>query len=177
MLDIIFYIFAALTILSAILVPVSRNPVNGAMFMIVSFVSTACLYVLLNAYFLAVLQILVYAGAIIVLFLFIIMLLNVEQVKTLRPSFFSQIAGLLALCILSLGVGSLFLSGSANPSPELAVSAGSGIARNFGYMLFTKYMLPFQVSGFMLLVSMIGVILLSKKINVEVPSRKEQGDA
>jgi NADH-quinone oxidoreductase subunit J len=164
MFDILFYIFAALTVLTAILIPVCRNPVNGVMFMIASFVGTACLFVLLEAYFLAILQIMVYAGAIIVLFLFIIMLLNVDQVKHLRPSFVAQVAALLALLILSLGVGSLFLSGAANPMPEISVDSAASMARNFGYLLFTKYMLPFQVSGFLLLVSMIGVILLSKKL-------------
>ena len=79
MLDILFYIFAAITLVSALIMVLSPNAVNGAMCMIVSFVGTAALFVLLEAYFLAALQILVYAGAVMVLFLFIIMLLDVDK--------------------------------------------------------------------------------------------------
>ena len=82
MIDFLFYLFAAITLLSALFMVLSPNAVNGAMCMIVSFVSTAALFVLLEAYFLAILQVLVYAGAVMVLFLFIIMLLNAESNDT-----------------------------------------------------------------------------------------------
>ena len=79
MLDTLFYVFSAITLITALLMVLSPNAVNGALCMILSFVGTAALFVLLEAYFIAVLQILVYAGAVMVLFLFIIMLLNVEK--------------------------------------------------------------------------------------------------
>ena len=86
--DLLFIIFAVLTVLPALLMVVARNPVNGAMFMIVSFVGMAALFVLLEAFFLAILQVLVYAGAIMVLFLFVIMLLGAERVEHTNPSRF-----------------------------------------------------------------------------------------
>ena len=79
MLDVLFYVFSAITLVTALLMVLSPNAVNGALCMILSFVGTAALFVLLEAYFIAVLQVLVYAGAVMVLFLFIIMLLNVEK--------------------------------------------------------------------------------------------------
>lgn len=175
MLDALFYIFAAITLVSALLMVLSPNAVNGAICMIVSFVATAALFVLLEAYFLAILQVLVYAGAIMVLFLFIIMLLDVDNEGSSYLKDKMTIAGsimgfaLLTILIFSTFAGEPHLPETAltavaeNPSGE-----GTGIpfttsARSFGYSLFTKYMLPFQVTGFLLLAAMVGVIVVSKK--------------
>lgn len=175
MLDILFYIFAAIMLISALLMVVSPNAVNGAMCMIVSFVSTAALFVLLEAYFLAVLQILVYAGAVMVLFLFIIMLLDVDkdtnQLLKDKMTLAASVAGFALLVIL---ICSAFAGGQYLPEPALLPVAenptGEGIglpfttsAKSFGYSLFTKYMLPLQVTGFLLLAAMIGVIVVSKR--------------
>ncbi len=175
MLDILFYLFAAITLISALLMVVSPNAVNGAMCMIVSFVSTAALFVLLEAYFLAILQVLVYAGAVMVLFLFIIMLLDVDkdtsQMLKDKITLASSIVGFALVVIL---ICSTFAGGQHLPETALlAVAenpAGEGVgipfttsAKSFGYSLFTKYMLPFQVTGFLLLAAMIGVIVVSKK--------------
>jgi len=180
MADILFYVFAAATLISALLMVLSPNAVNGAIFMIVSFVSTAALFVLLEAYFLAVIQILVYAGAVMVLFLFIIMLLDVERddgnyLKD-KLSLAASIAGfsLVAILIVSAFAGGQHLPETALlPVAENPVGEGAGLefttsAKSFGYSLFTKYMLPFQVTGFLLLAAMIGVIVVSKKHEGEV---------
>ncbi len=175
-LDFLFYVFSALTLVSALLMVVNPNAVNAAMCMIVSFVGTAALFVLLEAYFLAILQILVYAGAVMVLFLFIIMLLDVDKGEAVpyyknKLSFAAAIVGFGLLVVL---VGSAFLQANHLPEPglipvsEVPTGAGEAIpfttsAKSFGYSLFTKYMLPFQVTGFLLLSAMIGVIVVSKK--------------
>ncbi|MEM9226532.1 MAG: NADH-quinone oxidoreductase subunit J [Verrucomicrobiota bacterium] len=183
MLDFFFYLFSALTVLTAFLVAVSPNAVNSAMYMILSFIGMAALFLLLDAFFLAVLQVLVYAGAVMVLFLFIIMLLDVERASKIRPSVLTLAASLVAFGLLVVGIGTLFLGGDAptsamQPVPEIPMADGSDnpmeyatASRSFGYGLFTKYMLPFQVTGFLLLSAMIGVIVLSKRLG---PSGQEE---
>jgi NADH-quinone oxidoreductase subunit J len=175
MLDILFYIVSAFTLIAALLMVMSPNAVNGAMCMIAAFVGTAALFILLEAYFLAILQVLVYAGAVMVLFLFIIMLLNVEEIEpSNRKSMRSNFLAALSFIIVSGLMISAF-SGEYLPEPELLPVAanpdGSVVSKipfttsskSFGYSLFSKYMLPFQVTGFLLLSGMIGVIVISKK--------------
>lgn len=183
MLDFLFYLFATLTILAAFLVVVNRDAVNAAMFMIITFVGMAGLFLLLNAYFLAILQVLVYAGAVMVLFLFIVMLLDVENASKVRPDTMTMAASGIGFLILACGVASMFLFGGGEPQtfsesvPSLPLMgedpnplAYSTAARSFGYGLFSKYMLPFQLTGFLLLIAMVGVIVLSKQY--VAPARK-----
>jgi len=193
MLDILFYVFAAITLISAALMVLSPNAVNGAMCMIVSFVGTAALFVLLEAYFLAILQIVVYAGAVMVLFLFIIMLLDVDRgegggLYRDKPTLIASAVGFLLVALL---VAFAFAGGANLPDPGLAdvaefpSSIVDGIpfttsAKSFGYSLFSKYMLPFQVAGFLLLAAMLGVIVVSKKSIQEQEAeaaRAKEGDA
>lgn len=151
------------------------NAVNGAMCMIVAFLGTAGLFVLLEAYFLAIIQVLVYAGAVMVLFLFIIMLLDVDKEGGIieYKNKLATGASIVGFALIAMLVCSLF-SGGHLPEPKLLpVSENptefeNGIpfttsSKSFGYSLFTKYMLPFQVTGFLLLAAMIGVIVVSKK--------------
>jgi len=176
MLDFLFYLFAAITLVSALLMVISPNAVNGAMCMIVSFVGTAALFVLLEAYFLAILQVLVYAGAVMVLFLFIIMLLDVDQggeghrFAKNRLSVAAAVAGfaLLAILVLQAFNGAYLPEPALRPVAENPSGTEAGLpfttsSKSFGYSLFTKYLLPFQVTGFLLLAAMIGVIVVSKK--------------
>ena len=173
--DIIFVIFALLTVIPALLMVLARNPVNGAMFMILSFVGMAALLVLLEAFFLAILQVLVYAGAIMVLFLFIIMLLDMDEVERIRPQTVTSLASAAGIALLVVGwltlLGSDGISGESavalSPAPEFP-SAEQPMeyatrTKAYGFGLFTKYMLPFQLTGVLLLVAMIGVIVISKK--------------
>ncbi|MDG1701468.1 MAG: NADH-quinone oxidoreductase subunit J [Opitutae bacterium] len=173
MINSLFYIFASLMLLSALVMVLNKNAVNSAMCMIVTLVSTAGLFILLEAYFLAILQVLVYAGAVMVLFLFIIMLLDVDKGNNYeylkqKFAFFAQLLGFSLLFFLVFNSFSkIYL-----PTTELVqisnvgeagTIAFSNTAKSFGQILFTKYMLPFQVIGFLLLVAMIGVIVISKK--------------
>lgn len=163
MTDILFYVFAAITVGGALMVVLSRNAVNAAMFLIVSFLGIASLFVLLEAYFLAVLQVLVYAGAVVVLFLFIIMLLDV---KGGSRRFFQPVTAVASTLALALMVGATVLFFSPRNLPPLeapGVASGSSL-KAFGEQLFTTYLLPMQVTGFLLLVAMIGVIILSKQV-------------
>mgnify|MGYP002017145214 FL=1 len=143
--------------------------------MIISFLSTAGLFLMLEAYFLAVLQVLVYAGAVMVLFLFVIMLLDVAKSERVYPCPLSIIASLACFAALLFGVYVLFTSPETlksihNTPPEVGPMPNiedpmsfATSARSYGYGLFTKYMLPFQVAGFLLLVAVVGIILISKR--------------
>ena len=186
--DFLFFVFATLSVGGGLLMVFSRHPVSAALFMIVSLVGVAALFVLLEAFFLAILQVLVYAGAVMVLFLFIIMLLDVgpQGGKASRVKVFSGIVGLIlvgSLICLMLQIGQGAEVDDANRSfdwPELtedATSNGNNLtlspsAKSFGFGLLAKYMLPLQVSGFLLLAAMVGVIILSKKSSQQ-PEQEE----
>lgn len=161
--NILFYIFSALTLGCGVLVianPFSRNPVTSAMFLVLTIISMAGLFVLLHAFFLAAVQILVYAGAVIVLFLFVIMLLDLKAEVLRRLKIYGLLAGAISvgaiLTIFLKCLGATLLSPDSQPAPE-------GNPAALGKVLFTSYVLPFEVVSVLLLVAMIGVILLSKK--------------
>ena len=169
----LFNLFASLAVLSALLVvvnPLSRNPVTSAMFLVTTMISISGLFVLLNAYFLAAVQILVYAGAVMVLFLFVIMLLDLREGARRKLNLVSFAMGLMA-------VGSLFLVykssveqtyGDAAQRHEVAAdfTQAEGSTRALGQTLFSAekgFILPFEIVSVLLLVAMVGVILLSRK--------------
>jgi NADH-quinone oxidoreductase subunit J len=162
--DILFYVFAALTLLCGVLVianPFSRNPVTSAMFLVLTIVSMAGLFVLLHAYFLAAVQVLVYAGAVMVLFLFVIMMLDLKEEERRKAKAFGLVTGL-----VSVGAFAAILLKSllaARPGAGLSAPAAVGDTAALGKMLFTDYLLPFEIVSILLLVAMVGVILLSKK--------------
>jgi len=160
--DVLFYVFAALTLLCAVLVvanPFSRSPVTSAMFLVLAIISMSGLFVLLHAFFLAAVQILVYAGAVMVLFLFVIMLLDLKEEQRRRIKFFGLAAGLVSVGI----VVSIFVKSLASIKPAAAEPTLEGETSALGKLLFTQYTLPFEVVSVLLLVAMVGVILLSKK--------------
>jgi NADH-quinone oxidoreductase subunit J len=161
--DILFYVFAALTLGCGVLVianPFSRNPVTSAMFLVLTIISMAGLFVLLHAFFLAAVQVLVYAGAVIVLFLFVIMLLDLKAEAMRKIKIYGVAAGLISVgSILAIFLKTL---GATQVDPSSAPTVEGGTAA-LGKLLFTSYVLPFEVVSVLLLVAMIGVILLSKK--------------
>lgn len=161
MTELLFHAFAVLTLIPAFFVATSRNPVNAALNMLLSFVGLAALFVLLETYFLAVLQVLVYAGAIVVLFLFIIMLIDVREAPA--PRLVRYLASLAAFALLATGSWFLVFGGQSGPFVERTVPSPAAEALPFGQLLFTQYLLPFQITGFMLLIAMIGVIVVSKR--------------
>jgi NADH-quinone oxidoreductase subunit J len=158
--DILFFIFSALALICGGMVLVSRNPVNSAMFLVLTIASLAGLFVLLEAFFLAAIQILVYAGAVMVLFLFVIMLLDLK-VEERRKIKVLGIAG--AVVAVGTILAIFFKSLNATPlSAERAPNFQAG-TMELGKLLFTQYLLPFEIVSVLLLVAMVGVILLSKK--------------
>jgi NADH-quinone oxidoreductase subunit J len=161
--DAFFYIFAALTLLFGFLVvanPFSRNPVTSAMFLVVMMACLAGLFVTLHAFFIAAVQILVYAGAVMVLFLFVIMLLDLKEEERRHLNKFAIVAGLVAVGgIVAILVKTIGLSGVGQGKTGRV----EGNTIDLGRQLFTNYLLPFEIVSVLLLVAMVGVILLSKK--------------
>ena len=176
----LFNIFAGLAVLSALLVvlnPLSRNPVTSAMFLVMTMISISGLFVLLGAYFLAAVQILVYAGAVMVLFLFVIMLLDLQETARRKFNLVSLAMGILAAGALFLVYKSSLEStyGEAPKQHEVAADADQaeaapakvvGSTQALGQALFSAgngFILPFEIVSVLLLVAMVGVILLSRK--------------
>ena len=159
----LFYLFAGLALLFGFLVvanPFSRNPVTSAMFLVLTIVALAGLFVLLRAFFLAAVQVLVYAGAVMVLFLFVIMLLNLKEEERRRVRRLALVGGGATVAGL-MGVIAVTVAGAA---PAAVVgTAEAGATPALGELLFTAYVLPVELVSVLLLVAMVGVVLLSKK--------------
>ncbi len=161
--DALFYFFAALTLLCGLLVvanPFSRNPVTSAMFLVLTLISLAGLFVLLHAFFLAAVQVLVYAGAVMVLFLFVIMLLDLKEEARRKFKTFGVVTGLASVgALAALALKTVWTSGIGRGlTPQTDGATGT-----LGRLLFTEYLLPFEIVSLLLLVAMVGVILLSKR--------------
>jgi NADH-quinone oxidoreductase subunit J len=159
----LFYAFAFLALVCGFLVvanPFSRNPVTSAMFLVLTIASLAGLFVLLGAFFLAAVQVLVYAGAVMVLFLFVIMLLDLKTEERRKIKSFGVIGGVVSVgAILAIFMRSLYRT------PLETGASGyfdDGSTIRLGKLLFTNYLLPFEIVSVLLLVAMVGVILLSK---------------
>ena len=145
-------------------VVINRNPIASALCLVVSFLGLAVLFVLLSAFFIGVIQVLVYAGAVMVLFLFIIMLLDLRAEKIRRINWLAFVGG--ALVSISLLIEIFSVIGSTRIAKQRFPPLGSPTADdvyNVGRVLFDNYNLPFQVIGVLILVATIGVIVLSKR--------------
>jgi NADH-quinone oxidoreductase subunit J len=163
----LFTLLAVVTTITAILVIVQRNPVASAIYLIITLFCLAGIYLLLNAQFIAIIQVLVYAGAIMVLFLFVIMLLNLEKEKKIITRHrLQKVVGVFLGVILLAQIGMIFNSvllegGKGNFPPEKVAAIGNTevVAR----LLFTDFLLPFEITSVLLLVAIIGAIVLAKK--------------
>jgi NADH-quinone oxidoreductase subunit J len=160
MANFLFYLFTFLTLGSALLVVLNKNAVNAAMFLLVSLVGLAGLFVLLDAALLAFVLLMVYAGAVVALFLFVIMLLDTTPGKQKPFKKTTIVASVLGGALLLVGVASLHKRADL---PAAVANATGPTLKNYAEQLFTTYLLPVQVVGFMLLIAMLGVIVLSKK--------------
>ncbi len=163
MTQILFFYFAGVIVVTSFLVIGLRNPVYSAISLLVMFFHVAGLYVLLNAEFIAVIQVIVYAGAILVLYLFVVMLLNVKREERYQHQFLLGLfVGLLILTeILLILMRSTFGEGGGEYTVERIQSVGNTEA--VGRVLYTAYLFPFEVASFILLVAMVGAIVLAKK--------------
>jgi len=156
---------AALAVASAVLMATRRNPMMSVLYLIVNFFCLAMMYLLLQAQFIAIIQILVYAGAIMVLFLFVIMLLNLGDERHLAEQFgYKKVVAVIfaALVFLELLAGIVLPRGIV--SMQLHPSASQiGTVESIGRVLFTEYLVPFEATSFLLLAAMVGVVLLAQK--------------
>ena len=166
---IFFYIFAAVTIASAVMVISARNPVHSVLFLILAFFNSAGLFILLGAEFLAMILIVVYVGAVAVLFLFVVMMLDVDFVE-MRQGFlqYMPIGGVIGLILM---VELIMVFGAWAITPEVTAQVSEPIppidevsnVKAIGLLLYTRYIYFFQVAGLVLLVAMIGAIVLTLK--------------
>jgi len=170
MLALLFILFAGLAVGSAIAVVAQRNPLYSAISLIGVFIALACLYVMLAAPFIAAVQVIVYAGAIMVLVVFVIMLLNVEQRERRRPrlSFLVPTAvGLAAVLIAEVA----FILSSVQLSPVTPTQNVSdvGLTSSIGTGLFTTYLLPFEITSILLLMAIVGAMTLARQAKMLSP--------
>ncbi|MCX7857463.1 MAG: NADH-quinone oxidoreductase subunit J [Deltaproteobacteria bacterium] len=159
---IVFLVASLLAIFSAIMMVTRRNPVHSALWLVVTFISLAVLYFLLNATFIAISQIIVYAGAIMMLFLFVIMLIHLEkgpeELKVLGASKIFAIV-LTVLLFVEIAVGVYYYRVTTfKPGPMPL-----GDAKTVGFLLYTNYLFPFEIASILLLVGIVGAVMLAKR--------------
>jgi NADH-quinone oxidoreductase subunit J len=146
----------------ALMVVIAKNPVHSVLYLVITFFTIAGQYVLLNAQFLAAVHIIVYAGAIMVLFLFVIMLLNLNKETEPHKSIWLKASAAVASgSLLVVLVGSL--KGATIIQPANAFNPNIGLIENLGTTLFKDFLLPFEVSSILLLAAMVGAVMLGKK--------------
>ena len=167
-----FYLFAGACVASAVMVIASRNPVHSVLFLILAFVNASGLFILLGAEFLAMILVVVYVGAVAVLFLFVIMMLDVDFAE-LRQGFlnylpFGMLIGAIFLAELVLAVGGWVINPNIAKSLGSPIPAGISNTEALGLVLYTKYIHYFQVAGLILLVAMVGAIVLTLRHKTNV---------
>ncbi len=172
--DYAFYAFAIVTVASGLMVTISRNPVHSVLWLILAFLSSAGLFVLLGAEFVAMLLIIVYVGAVAVLFLFVVMMLDIDfaelKGEMARTMPLAMLIGIIILMELSLGVGAWVQADGAMGLRDAVAPAADQVenTRALGLIIYDKYILLFQLSGLILLVAMIGAILLTMRHRKDV---------
>ncbi len=158
----LFYLLSFLAIMFALMVVLSKNPVHSVLYLVLTFFTIAGHYVLLNAQFLAAVHIIVYAGAIMVLFLFVIMLLNLNKETEPHKSIWLKVSATIASgLLLVVLVGSL--KGAETIQSTNVFDPNIGLIQNLGKTLFKDFLLPFEVSSILLLAAMVGAVMLGKK--------------
>lgn len=162
-LEMIFWLLGGLTIGTALMVVLSKHPVRSVLFLVLTFFMITANYVLMNAQFIAIVNIIVYAGAIMVLFLFVLMLLNLNKTNEPKGSILMTFGAVIAagglLTVLVAAVRDAVLA----PTMIDANSENAGLVENLGQLLFTKYVLPFEVSSILFIAAMVGAVLLAKR--------------
>ena len=162
-----FYVIAAFILGFAVLVVTTKDTVHSVLFLVLDFLFVAALYVMLGAQFLAVIQVLVYAGGIVVLYLFVVMLVNLKRPPEAHqdPHRMSKLGlGLAAAVLVELAV--IVASGyarAAGPTVPAAALPVTGNTEQVGWLLYTSYLIPFEIASMLLLVAMIGAIVLAKR--------------
>jgi NADH-quinone oxidoreductase subunit J len=160
-----FYLFAVITVLAGLMVTLSRNPVHSVLWLILAFLSTSGLFVLLGAEFVAMLLVIVYVGAVAVLFLFVVMMLDIDfaalKGEMARAMPLGLLIGVVLLMQVAIGVGVWTVADGAEGLRQAVAPTEIENTRALGMLLYDKYFLLFQLAGLILLVAMIGAILLT----------------
>lgn len=163
MITIIFYILAAITLGTAIMTVLSKHPVHSAVYMIVCFFSIAGHFLVLNAQFLSVVHIIVYTGAIMILLLFTLMLMNLNEEHEPKKKVASRIAAVLASCLAAIVLLAALIKSNVVMESQRITNFDFQSAKVIGQVLLNEYMVPFEFASILLITSMIGAVLISKK--------------
>ncbi len=160
--QILFWFLSMLAIVAAIGVVLSKSPIYSVLWLIVVFFSISGHYILMNAQFLAIVNIIVYAGAIMVLFLFVIMLMNLNAETEPSKNIYLKMAGVIAgMCLMIVIVAAL--AESSDIKVPLAKGSDAGLIKNLGKALFNQYVIPFELSSILFLSAMVGAVVIGKK--------------
>lgn len=176
---VIFYFFAAVLVLAAVMVITVRNPVHAALFLVLSFFSSAAIWMLMEAEFLAIALVLVYVGAVMVLFLFVIMMLDIN-LAPLREGFTRYLpVGIFVALLMAVSMGLIVKSDYFNTAATYSTTSHGADYSNtteLGRALFTDYLYPFEIAGAVLLVAIIAAIALTmrKRTGVKTPKPEQQ---
>lgn len=156
-------VLGGLTVGAALMVVLSHHPVRSVLWLIATFFLITSNYVLMNAQFIAIVNIIVYAGAIMVLFLFVLMLLNLSKENEPRGSLFINLAAVFAGGLLLTVLVAATRDAGAAQMIATETASENGLVKNLGQLLFTKYVLPFEVSSILFIAAMVGAVLLAKR--------------
>src|ERR1700759_4426422 len=165
--QILFWFLSILAILGAILVVTSKNPVHSVLWLIVVFVAISGHYILLDAQFLAIVNLIVYAGAIMVLFLFVFMLMNLNAKTEPQKNRWLKIAGVVTGGALLLVMVAALKKADLKPQGADMANGDIGLIHNLGMLLFHDYVIPFEISSVLFLSAMVGVVVIGKKADDE----------
>ena len=160
---IIFCVLAAITLATAFLTIFSRNPIHSAIYLVICFFSIAGHYLLLNAQFLAVVHVIVYSGAIMILFLFTIMLMNLNERNEVHRPRITRLGAIVSFCLICLVLIAIFINSKPIVGDYTTTGEDYQSIKVLGKVLLNEYMVPFEFASILLLVAMIGAVLISKK--------------
>ncbi|QCX52640.1 NADH-quinone oxidoreductase subunit J [Elizabethkingia sp. JS20170427COW] len=160
--QIIFYLIALLALGSAVYMVFARNPLYSILSLIITFFSIAGMYVLLNAQFLGIVQVIVYTGAIMVLFLYILMMLNLNAKDEPKKKNTMKFIGIISAGVLFIGLLGAY-KGIQGTALVAQSDKGVGLTKNLGKLLFNEYVLPFELASILILASIVGAVLIGKK--------------
>ncbi len=162
--QIIFWILSGVGFLSALMVLLSKNPVHSVLWLIVVFFTISGHYVMLNAQFLAIVNIIVYAGAIMVLFLFVIMLMNLSKETEPQKNIWIKLAGVISGgCVFMVLISLVKQANEINQKQVLLGQGNIGLVENLGKTLFSEFVVPFEISSVLFLSAMVGAVVIGKK--------------
>ena len=164
---IIFCVLAAITLATAFLTIFSRNPIHSAIYLVICFFSIAGHYLLLNAQFLAIVHVIVYSGAIMILLLFTIMLMKLNEQKEVHKPRITRLGAIVSFCLICLVLIAIFINSKPIVGEYTATGEDYQSINVLGKILLNEYMVPFEFVSILLIVAMIGAVLLSKKEKLE----------